>query len=480
MPRAKAKAKPKRRKAKERQGSSGRRLMRESSSEEALIRETEALPGSGIRFKESEGSGDPNTAEVTIITPGWGSSGYYSQDVIERDIPEIYPIGTHMYVDHPTESDLYERPERSIKELAAVTTTEPYWDETDGEEKVEVKLFSQHAEDIKEMAEHIGVSIYAGGEYAEADIEAEGQSGPAIAMLDEGVSIDFVTKAGRGGKINSLLESARRVRAKETLSSDLQEQMRDAGRDRFGSRDTYVYVDDYDPDEQWVVFCISPDDGETTYTKVTYSVSDDEVALADEEQSVERTTVYRDVSESDPPAPADKTKENEVSEKDLEARLSEMESKISDQGDKITTLEGERDAEKQRADRAEDKLLANEARGVAVEAVKDEAFNGLPVRAKERAVAEALRGDLPVGDDGKLDADKLKEAAKKAAESEKEYLTGETAESGSTVQHLGGGGAFAPISESTGDTDAATAKLSEGMGRLGMSESGAKIAVRGR
>ena len=45
----------------------------------------------------------PGRLAVQIINPGWGSSGYYSQDVLEAAARDrVFPAGTHMYINHPT------------------------------------------------------------------------------------------------------------------------------------------------------------------------------------------------------------------------------------------------------------------------------------------------------------------------------------------------------------------------------------------
>lgn len=76
------------------------------------------------------------------------------------------------------------------------------------------------------------------------------------------------------------------------LSSELNEALRNAGRERWGDDSTYVWVDDFDLDEGWVVFSISPDDGENTYVQVDYTRSDEGAELGDEETPVDRTTDY--------------------------------------------------------------------------------------------------------------------------------------------------------------------------------------------
>ena len=57
---------------------------------------------------------------LKLIQPGWGSSGYYSQSMLERDGPKAFTRGTHMFWDHPSSTDEAARPERSLRDLAAV------------------------------------------------------------------------------------------------------------------------------------------------------------------------------------------------------------------------------------------------------------------------------------------------------------------------------------------------------------------------
>jgi hypothetical protein len=59
------------------------------------------------------------------------------------------------------------------------------------------------------LAPHIGVSVRAGGTVEEG--EAEGREGRIVTAIEAnpGNSVDFVTRAGRGGAVAQLLESAR-------------------------------------------------------------------------------------------------------------------------------------------------------------------------------------------------------------------------------------------------------------------------------
>lgn len=147
---------------------------------------------------------------VRIIAPGWGTSGYYSESVLKRDIPKVFPAGTHMHFDHPTVTEAKERPERSVKTIAATTTSIPVWQDKGPAGPgmyAEAKARSAFQADIDELAPHIGVSIVATG-HRKPGI-AEGRKGPVIESIHAGQSIDFVTQAGAGGKVVSLFEAAR-------------------------------------------------------------------------------------------------------------------------------------------------------------------------------------------------------------------------------------------------------------------------------
>lgn len=70
------------------------------------------------------------------------------------------------------------------------------------------KVFSDYADRVKEMGPHIGLSIRAGGD---RDESAKGPDGKprVITALRNAASVDFVTKAGRDGKIFTESETTR-------------------------------------------------------------------------------------------------------------------------------------------------------------------------------------------------------------------------------------------------------------------------------
>ncbi len=174
---------------------------------EAKKSKQEAITGDYIQLIESAISED-GTIPIKIIGPGWGNSGYYSAEVLERDAG-IYKEGTKMYWNHPTSSEEIERPERSLSDLAGVLVSEGAFD-AEGSSGPGVyanaKVFGQYENQLSEMAPHIGLSHIAGG-MAKAG-EAEGKSGVIIENLNVAESVDFVTEPGAGGKIIQLFESA--------------------------------------------------------------------------------------------------------------------------------------------------------------------------------------------------------------------------------------------------------------------------------
>lgn len=242
-----------------------------------------------------------------LIIPGWGSSGLYTREVLERDIPVIFPPGSHMHLDHSTATEEYERPGRSVQTLAARITTTPVWD-SDGM-YADIEVFPHMAPVIEALWRDIGVSISASGiaEHGEAD----GRVGPIITALTAGHSVDFVTRAGAGGKIVELLESARPpmlIPAREghgLTANDLRDALGDAIEDTYkGAR--YSWVQDYS--DEWVVFTLAvPEiDGDCDYRlyQQPYTVTDGAVTLTGAATAVDAHTVYTADGAAPPPAGA--------------------------------------------------------------------------------------------------------------------------------------------------------------------------------
>lgn len=133
-----------------------------------------------------------------------GSTGYYPAETLLRDGPKIFKKGTPMFLNHQKPDDKALRPFGSIEEYAGELAEDAYYD-GDGL-YAEVEVFEHEAPRIKALKDRIGISIRAKGRSVLETIN--GVSVPVFKELTEARSADFVMKAGAGGKIVSILESA--------------------------------------------------------------------------------------------------------------------------------------------------------------------------------------------------------------------------------------------------------------------------------
>lgn len=147
---------------------------------------------------------DKDTYKVLLITPGRGSSGYYSEEMLRTYGPEAFPAGSHSYIDHLNEGET-----RSTLKMIGVYENDAYYDEELGGLVSDLKPFSHFKQFVKEVAPHAGFSISAQGNGE--TVEMEGQE---VFRVDELLphvmnSVDLVSYAGRGGKlVESLLQEA--------------------------------------------------------------------------------------------------------------------------------------------------------------------------------------------------------------------------------------------------------------------------------
>jgi hypothetical protein len=152
--------------------------------------------------------------ELQIITPGAGASAAYPAEVLEAAAAaKVFNAGCHLFLDHPTATEEAERPVRSVRDLAGSLVEDARWN---GSALVaKAKVYSTYRPLLAEVAPDIGMSIRATATVEEG--EFEGQRMPIVAELHEALSIDFVTRAGRGGAVLAVIESARR-RLEEAVS----------------------------------------------------------------------------------------------------------------------------------------------------------------------------------------------------------------------------------------------------------------------
>ena len=159
-----------------------------------------------------EAKADANgTIPIKIIDAGWGSSGYYSREVLQQAAnARVYAAGLQMYWNHPSKTDEKERPERDLRDLAGVLTEDARWDEQGPKGPglySRAKVFSAYRDAVAEMGPYIGLSHYVWGESKQG--EAEGKKGEIITRIVAARSVDFVTVPGRGGAIAEAFRAAR-------------------------------------------------------------------------------------------------------------------------------------------------------------------------------------------------------------------------------------------------------------------------------
>ncbi len=147
---------------------------------------------------------DKDTYKVLLITPGRGSSGLYSEDMLRTYGPEAFPAGSHSYIDHLGEGE-----QRSTLKMIGVYEKDAYWDDELGGLVSDLKPFSHFKQFVKEVAPHAGFSISASGNGEIVEMEGESVFRVDELLPDVMNSVDLVSYAGRGGRlVESLLQEA--------------------------------------------------------------------------------------------------------------------------------------------------------------------------------------------------------------------------------------------------------------------------------
>lgn len=168
------------------------------------------ITGDVIPLKEGA-VGQDGTAYLKLIAPGRGSCGYYPAEVIERDGPKIFKKGTKNFWNHQTDAEEAARPEGDLRDLASVLSEDAHY-EANGPAGAglyaKAKVFENFRQPVDDLAKHIGMSIRASGKAKEGKAP-DGKTGPIIEQLTRGISVDYVTTPGAGGKVLQLFEAAR-------------------------------------------------------------------------------------------------------------------------------------------------------------------------------------------------------------------------------------------------------------------------------
>lgn len=392
------------------------------------------------------------TIGIKIIEPGWGSSGYYPKTVLERDIPNVFPAGTHMFWNHPTYTEEAERPEGDLNALAAVTVSAPIWLENGPEGPgmyADARPFAGYAETIDQIGEHIGVSIRALGRYSEG--EAEGKRGRIVDELVAGKSIDYVTAAGAGGAIVQIFESAPNSAKLPDPKTDDTKEAHNAGEwleSRLHLRLTEIadnlYADGHVNREERKALSAAIGQALDAYRK----------SLMKNAPQLFKRGVWNSAPDSGDVAAMDGDPVNES----MEAKMSEQE--LKEAREALAARDAELAEQKANMEKLQERLLLKEARDFVVEALAKPEVD-LPEMVKTRLTRELVKN--PPIKEGKIDKEaygKVVETAVSEAQAEAAaYLGGDGKITGMGEGATSPAGNVPEIKESRQRTDTALASI---------------------
>ena len=138
-----------------------------------------------------------NNWRAVLITPGKGSSGIYTEQMLKTYGPKAFTKGTHSYVDHPaSESEV-----RSPKNLIGVLAEDARYEDGVGL-VAELEIMPHWKEFVEAVAPHTGLSIYAMGE---GNYNDDGEVIVENLIPHTQNSVDLVSYPGRpGSKLHCL------------------------------------------------------------------------------------------------------------------------------------------------------------------------------------------------------------------------------------------------------------------------------------
>ena len=159
------------------------------------------LVESSGRFLETRADG---AIKIVLITPGQGTSAYYTESVLREHGPAAFPKGTHSYPKHEKAQD------RNPLNMIGAFVEDAYFEEGIGLVNWLMPRDSMRG-NIEEIAPYVGFSINASGDTEM--LEQDGQLTKVATTIIPSVTntVDLVSYAGRGGHFalaESLVEQA--------------------------------------------------------------------------------------------------------------------------------------------------------------------------------------------------------------------------------------------------------------------------------
>ncbi|MFF3443638.1 hypothetical protein [Streptosporangium sp. NPDC002721] len=454
---------------------------------------------------------------VLLIKAGRGASGHYTEEVLRRDGPRVFPAGTRMYMDHPTLTEKAERPEGSTLNWASVTTTDAAWDPAWKGLVSEVEVFPHWRHVLNpEYAKHIGLSIRASGTVEAGEVD--GRRTLIVTSLGEGTSVDWVTQAGAGGRVLQLIESARTTAPQEGAMPPFQK-AKDEDEEPDGAD---VEDEETDDDEEegekklpaflkakgiseagnvgaWVesrlhltLTALADDmygDGLLTRPErlaLSTGIGDALTAFTTRLQAEQPQLFTRDRWQQPPPA-VEPAPAVPAAPKPGDLKVVEDEQGILPDEDEEGTMPDLTESQRELAEAQRVAAAATEelARFRAVEAARPIAVavlaeSGLPAAAQTKLLATVTSATVPLAESAELDEAKLRATLAEAVTAEKTYLA--------SLAEADGVGRVRGLGESASSGDqvdtaalaATTTGLTEAYKSKGMTAEAAALAAAGR
>lgn len=389
------------------------------------------------RNLEATKTAKPGVFRVRLIDSGQGSSGFYPKEVLEAAAKDkVFKAGTHMHLDHPTLTEMMEMPVRSVKDWVGVLAEDAQYNPKTTALEAKVKIFAPYKDLISSMAEDVGLSIRA---YAEGDYSKEGIT---FTKLTEAIGVDFVTHAGRGGKVLEILESARQIVSKEATANDRRDQLERALQAEVDDDEWWAYVIDFDEEGKVVYYRA---DSKTWKRSYSVAADDNAVTFEGEPEEVRQVVTFIPVSDEETLV---ESKELNMSEDTRSPELVAAEAMVGDLSTQVSTLTAtlsEKDAAIESLNTQVSELTASleetktalEAANAVIAQAKAEALEAdnqakaaavkesllsqstLPAPAKDRVVTGLT---IPVDENGAFDEARFTEALEAAIKVETDYI----------------------------------------------------------
>lgn len=180
-----------------------------------------------------------------LINEGQGSSGYYTKELLKTYGPTTFSENRPCFANHSSEAD-WENGRDLTKIMGRLVSDAEYEEDADGNGALyaNVKVRPEWVDFVDEYKDVIGMSISVSGEASEREINGEKRL--VVESFDDTDpyrSVDFVVAAGRGGKVERMLESAKQI--EERTANSKREKLQSAYQDASGS-DHYMWVEDFD------------------------------------------------------------------------------------------------------------------------------------------------------------------------------------------------------------------------------------------